>query len=341
MSPLRFYSVRSGGIDLYTAFKQPEDSIVFQVITSTRGRQAVVSLLNALEVSDDRLPIPGETLDLPTQTRPALTDIQQKAKSEHRELLRLKLYFQGMLRTEAPALALGAILQSTQELINELGRQLDPVYRNGRLTRSLLEKVSLAVVDLGPGSFDVELVSSRPPSLFGEMLLANALDSFTSVINTEGDEQRLKNHLTLLHKNVTLRYFKFLQAVSNSAVDLAEITWAAPIEDRKGFARLSSTALYRALEVLNSWVEIETREFDVTVTLEGLLLNAKRFEVLVSENEIYRGTIDPHIDVEAWERMRGATLSKYYRVRIRQEITTKMSAEYPSIRNTLLTLDPV
>lgn len=337
----RYHSIRSGGIDLYTAFRQPEDGIVFQVRTLSDGSVAQVLPLDATQLIDDRLPIPGEALELRTQTLPLLPEVRDRAMSEHREFLRLKLEFLGALRTEAPARALGKILETTQDLINEIGKQLHPVYRTGNMTRSLQGLLELAVSGVGPGSFDVELASTRPPSFFGEMLLADALEELTAVISTGGEKDLLMQRLTPLQKDVTLQYFKFLEAVKDSSVDAADLTWAAPFNNRGGNAHLTALVVNQAIEILNSWVETQTREFEVIVALQGLLLRAKRFEAELNENEIYRGTIAPDIDIDAWERMKNATLSQYYRVRIREEITTKMSAEKPAVRYTLLSLESV
>jgi hypothetical protein len=337
----RYHSIRSGGIDLYTAFRQPEDGMVFQVRTSYDDGTAQVTPLDATHLMDDHLPIPGEALTLQTPTLPPLSEVKDRAMSEHREFLRLKLDFLGTLRTEAPARALGKILETIQDLINEIGKQLHPVYRTGNMTQSLKVLLELAVSGLGPGSFDVELASTRPASLFGEMLLANALEELTAVISTGGERDLLKERLTPLQKDVALQYFKFLEAVKDSSIDTADLTWAAPLNNRGGNAHLTAMVVNQAIEILNSWIETQTREFEVTVALQGLLLQAKRFEVELNENAIYRGTIAPDIDIDTWDRMKKATLSQYYHVRIREETITKMSAENPTTKYTLLSLEPI
>ena len=66
----RLNLVRSGAIDLHDAFADPEDGRLLQVRFSYDAPTSPqIESIEANQVSEDMLPLPGECLDLETETR--------------------------------------------------------------------------------------------------------------------------------------------------------------------------------------------------------------------------------------------------------------------------------
>jgi hypothetical protein len=338
MSRLRFEHLRSGEIDLHDAFTDAEDEIVFEVrIPHNETESQEIKPLIAEQIQDDRLPMRGEFLKLPTPTLPSLdVDLPRKALQARREYMALILDFHTELRTEAPARPLGKILEAIQATVDELGRRVSRLYSTGKsITPDLRRQVELSVTNLGSGSFNVEL-AARQSGLFDETLLSDSLEELVGILNIGAEESLLKQRLE--YKSLATQYYRLLQALREASVDTTEVRWASPVPGRSGVARITALTIYQAIEILNSWTEREVRQFNVTGGLEGLLLIGKRFEITGNDGELYTGTIPSNIDIDAFERMRNATLNKRYRAVIRETTITRMSAEKPTIKYELIEL---
>lgn len=82
VSQERFANVRSGAIDLHTAFSQPEDGVTFLVdIPHNESADALVKPLTPDQLDDGILPARGEFLPLP-----AAANVEHKAATEKREI---------------------------------------------------------------------------------------------------------------------------------------------------------------------------------------------------------------------------------------------------------------
>ena len=69
----RFNLVRSGAIDLHDAFADPEGRCLLQVrFPYDAPTSPQIESIEANQVSDDMLPLPGECLDLETEILPVL-----------------------------------------------------------------------------------------------------------------------------------------------------------------------------------------------------------------------------------------------------------------------------
>ena len=78
----RLNLVRSGAIDLHDAFADPEDDRLFQVkFPYDTAASPEVGSLEANQVPEDMLPLPGECLDLETEARPALSKPEPMPKN--------------------------------------------------------------------------------------------------------------------------------------------------------------------------------------------------------------------------------------------------------------------
>ena len=83
----RLNLIRSGAIDLHDAFAEPETVFLLQeIIPYDDQTQPRMELIQPDRISEDMLPMPGERLDLEIETLPELTDSEEIAKYEKREV---------------------------------------------------------------------------------------------------------------------------------------------------------------------------------------------------------------------------------------------------------------
>lgn len=82
VSPERLTLIRSGAIDLHDAFADPEDGCLLQVRFSYDAPTSPqIESIEANQVSEDMLPLPGECLDLETETSPAFSKTEPMPKN--------------------------------------------------------------------------------------------------------------------------------------------------------------------------------------------------------------------------------------------------------------------
>ncbi|WP_422836410.1 DUF6575 domain-containing protein [Aphanizomenon flos-aquae] len=63
MSKGRLKNIRSGNIDLYDAFRKSEDGFIYQAIIPENDNWDVVEIIFCENLSDECLPVSGETID--------------------------------------------------------------------------------------------------------------------------------------------------------------------------------------------------------------------------------------------------------------------------------------
>ena len=317
VSAERLILIRSGTIDLHDAFAEPEDSFLLQeIIPYDDQTQPRMERIQPDQISEDMLPMPGECLNLETKTLPALSNSDEVAKSKRQEILNLTLNFDGVFRTEAPVAILGKIFGKLQDVINAIGMVR---LQSQRITEDLRSKMQISLLEVGAGSFDIRLASTKTVDLLNHSDFGDAIDEFLKLLRAGSNEEQLKEILEQLRSKVAGEYINFLKSLNESVID-TKITWASPNPDRGGTAYLSETQMQETIEILQRFQEETPSTFKITGTLTGAFLRSKRFEIETTE-EIYTGKIAD----EAFEAVSKATLSREYTVTI-QEITQRNEA---------------
>ena len=317
VSPERLNHIRSGAIDLHDAFADPEDGFLFQVIAPYSNQNPLqIESIRPDQISEDMLPIPGECLNLETKTLPALSNSEEVAKSKRQEILNLTLNFDGVFRTEAPVAILGKIFGKLQDVINAIGMVR---LQSQRITEDLKSKMQISLLEVGAGSFDIRLASTKTVDLLNHSDFGDAIDEFLKLLRAGSNEEQLKEILEQLRSQVAGEYINFLKSLNESVID-TKITWASPNPDRGGTAYLSETQMQETIEILQRFQEETPSTFKLTGTLTGAFLRSKRFEIETTE-KTYTGDIAD----EAFESVSKATLSRVYTVTI-QEITQRNEA---------------
>ena len=308
VSEERLKLIRSGAIDLHDAFADPEDDYVLQAIVPYDNQ---TDFIQPDRITEDMLPIPGERLDLKTNTLPTLSSPEEIVKSGKREILNLTLNFDGVFRTEAPAAALSRILGTLQDVINTIGMAR---CNSTQITEDIRREMQISLIEVGAGSFDIRLASTEIVDLFSNSDFGNAIEEFLNLLVAGSDQNELRILLGRLKSRVAENYTTFLKSLSESVSD-TKLTWTSPNPERGGTAYLSKPQMQEAIEILQRFQEETPSTFTVIGTLIGAFLKSKRFEIETTEI-VYTGSIAD----EAIKVVSTATLSREYTATI-QEIT--------------------
>ena len=306
----RLNHIRSGTIDLHDAFADPEEGFLFQVIAPYDNQSPLqIDPVQPDKISEDLLPMPGECLNLKTETLPVLTDSEEAAKAKKQEILNLTLNFDGVFRTEAPVAILSKILEKLQDVINAIGAIN---VQSERITEDIKSKMQLSLLEVGAGSFDIRLASTKTVNLLNHSDFGDAIEEFLNLLNAGSDQDQLKGLLGRLKLRVAEDYTTFLKSLGESVVDTS-FKWTSPNPERGGTAYLSEPKMREVIEILQKFQEEASSTFTITGTLTGALLRSKRFEIETTEKP-YTGDVAD----EALETVKNATLSREYTATIRE-----------------------
>lgn len=317
VSTERLSLIRSGTIDLHDAFAEPEDSFLLQeIIPYDDQTQPRMEPIQPDQISEDMLPMPGECLDLEIETLPVLNNSEEIAKSTNQEILNLTLNFAEGPKTEAPLAFLSKIFGKLQDVINTIGM----IHANlNHVTENIKSQMQISLLEVGAGSFDIRLASTKTVDLLNHSDFGDAIEEFLKLLKAGSNQGQLKGLLERLRLRVAEDYIEFLRSLSESVVD-TKFTWASPNPERGGTAYLSEIQMREVIEILQKFQEEVPSTFPITGTLTGAFLRSKRFEIETTE-KTYTGDIAD----EAIETVRNATLSREYTATI-QEITQRNEA---------------
>jgi hypothetical protein len=337
MSHDRFVHVRSGGIDLRSAFTAPEDEVTFLVtIPHDENVEATVKALTP-PIPEALLPAAGEFLHLDTATLPALDSEEELAVRKRRNMVRVKMKLPEYARSEAPARPLGLFLSGMQEMINSIALSLrGSAARKGAFTREVLSFSELAVLGMGGASFEILVGSTEPPPMFDEVETeaTEALEYFMKVLSASGNADQLQAFLSE-QPRVAGNLLVMLRAVEKR-VEWLDVKWASPFPGRKGEAKMSGVAIKAAIAVIEHKAPEKQTRFWRLGRLIGASIERKVFEFksLEQEDEHYEGKVSD----EAMDAIDGAVLGGTYRAHILYVVALKPATAEEVKEFTLLAL---
>lgn len=323
LSPQRYRQVRSGGVDLNSAFKKVEGGELLRV-TLRRGPEAQVEIteaswVKASAVNEEELPLPGEFLDLDTVTLPTASDGDQRTAWQiQRDVLTLRLQFERTHRTEAPAGLLGQVLDSLQQVVNAIGQAVaGKATTRGVLPADILEKMELAVAATFAGSFGVELHARQPAQgdLFEVPEVSKALQEFVLLLEATSNDDTMLARLSELKGRTVSKYRDLLLRLS-SQIKSAEIRWASPRMPEPRRVSVTGEMARRAAKTLGEATPDASIDFDIVGKLVGFNSRTKSFEIWdVNENRRYAGRVDD----DALGDVGSAVIDDVYSARLREK----------------------
>ncbi|MBZ0304103.1 MAG: hypothetical protein K8J31_30485 [Anaerolineae bacterium] len=327
LSPTRLQQVRSGGVDLYNAFRHAEDGFVFVVkIYDDDHKLPELSLLSTEDLRDDQLPELSEALSLQTATLERKDiSVERRAEQLYREYIELALNFPEQNRTEAPILVLSDIMRYLQDTLISIGHTIGDLYRETKNpSKDLISRMELSLLDVSAGSFKLEMASSQRADMFGDSLLGDALEGLRQLIAIGGDEQGLEAVFSNYKPSVPNDYLKLLRAIKNSRINNAQLKWASANGQKVGEAEFLLPMVISTIDVIEQMVITETTFIEVIGRLTGAFTD-REFEIATRE-EVYSGRLDMEaLSIEASEVINNATLGNRYRVQLRVQVTRRIA----------------
>jgi hypothetical protein len=323
----RLEFLRSGGLDLATAFADPELGFLYLCkVTPSNGSTETTALL-AEQLDRNLFPEAGERLNLPTETlrtRVAERSLADRAAARHREALSIHLDLSAK-REEAPTKELGRILVSFQETLDALGQKVDgqPTLR-GAISPEILSKTQTCIVQAVGGSFALEISAAQESDLFGNSLISEALMKFFDIIEIGDDAVRLRESLIEMRPRAASKYRIFLASLLQTQAALrAELA-----SSRDGSTRWVSLDLKKTAAALKTAEEVTRENGEIREglgVLIGIELPRKTFTAVLFEDEdtIYRGKLLE----QAFSSAQHATLNHAYKLKIRETIAVSSAAE--------------
>jgi len=342
VSERRFQHIRSGHIDLFSAFFDPEDGYLQEVRVSIIQKENMpqfVKLIWQHDLSHENLPLPGEFLQIDTETLVHLDNLLTvKADQSKREYLRLHLEFANIHRTEAPAKKFAEILYALQETVDALGQSIaGNATRIGAIPKYLRDLMGLNLVDVGAGSFEVELASVQMVDMFDESSVGRSIKELFDLIGLGADETLLTRRLQELQIRVAAKYASLLKTISDD-VSSTEFEWATPKQPSTQKAEMSAESAKLVLSVIEQTQFEPPQILNIRGRLIGANLDKKNYEIWAKgvndKNVIYSGRATD----SALDSLAGAVLGQEYDATIRQLKVINLVTADVDEKNELLSL---
>lgn len=320
MSERRFEMVRSGGLDLQTAFGRPENGQAFHIQVSYNEQPLEIRTVLEADIPFEWLPKAGEILNLPTRT---IKDSgQRRASQAYREVVTLALNFPGLIRTEAPAKKLGEILTTFQDALSAM----------------IEGDAWMAVVGTKPGSFEVELEAAEQVDMFKYSSTGEALNLLVRLISLSDELDDLTEQLKHLGPNAAYELGKFYKAISSDVISTG-IEWGSPRESYGGKALITAEQAIKAYDRIREKDEPEVKTIRVNGYLRGIDLDTRHFRFVDVDGHIYSGYVDREsIGDEAIQR---AHIRNFYSASIQENYIPASADRDPKVLYDLLSLSHI
>lgn len=312
MSDVRFSEVRSGAMDLRTAFSKPELGFLF-----------ITSCSELYKVGEDRiaqelLPAENARIEIKTHSLTRKIDaLDSYARSAGREALDISFENDKYKKTVYPIKLLAQNLRAIQDVVDTLPLdKASPSASKGRIAQASLSETELGLTDLYAASFGTRLVSlSSTNVLFGDTTIGKTLGTFLTLFEAASDESRLRTILSALSKRTVTKFLSLLKILAFSETSV-RVAMAIP-----GRAKRESALTYRTagslVQMLTKLIDDEPLEYDLDGVLVGLHSDRKTFYINYEKDgkhETMSGQVlDPEVQREEY-----ASINAHYRFRVRE-----------------------
>jgi hypothetical protein len=340
----RLAYLKSGGIDLRSAFSNAENKFVFDVKVFYDKNTSNIKIMACRDLTDDLLPVEGEFLsyDSPIIT-PKKAEVSQKAEVSHtasqinREVLDLTFNFPTLNSTEAPIANLGIILQSLQNLIDAIGQvKTGHGGQPGKIPSTITEETKLAMAGTFSGSFGVEIIALSPANLFGESLVREAIEEFIALLKVGSKREQLGERLLGLRGRSISRYRNLLKGLVTAGTGVG-IEWGSPKAGGGGVANLTLTTAKAVIAILDQITTQDPVEYEIIGELIGGNKRTGSYEIKNRENsEKYSGKVLEQAEQDIAE----ASLGRIYVAIIREKIEVFPMTGVEKIEYELVSLKP-
>jgi hypothetical protein len=323
VSDPRLDRIRTGQIDLATAFSQTETGDVFRV-TRERG-EWLVERVACADLENDVFPLPETRLQLgPLVSQPpSHAQLVALAKQLRADALTLRLKFRNFAGFMAPARPLGKLLTALQNTLNAVAQAIDGAEVKGAGAIPRRFNLDLAVTGVFPSSFGIQLQTTTGPNLLGEWHGSDVIDKFLQLVESAPEDEKLRAQLVVVKRRSANGLRLLMEEFQKEATDLT-IDWASPIDGRGREVHLTVLAAKNAIEVINRMEPQQDLEFEVTGVLVGMNARTKVYEF--QEDETQRRFVG-RIAEDAGDHVVRSTLQQRYSAVIREHAEVGPSGE--------------
>lgn len=320
VSPTRLNRIRTGIIDLHTAFTQTETYSIWRIRMPhdpTAPVQWDIKPCHLLPLSE--VPLPGEFITIPVHTAPALVDdLDRRAAQARRDFARFGFDFNTTLATEAPVKPLGLIFASIQDIVHSLASMLNTQFK-GIVPQEIPREHQLVFEAAGAGSFEVQIASYAMGDLFGQSDVGRALDELMTVIEIRDDEDALQERLAILKANVTAKYLIFLRHLRDY-VAYTHILWVSPSGTRRDVS-LNNPLVGDIIRIIEKSDQSSDETFDIEGILIGANLDSKTFVIKTTLDNKKTLDYSGKVSESGMKALTYAQLSSHYRATIKKTST--------------------
>lgn len=302
LSSKRFQEIRAGLIDLYDAFKFPENNFVYKVRISEEIRTSVVQ---HIDIDESWLPNKGETINITSKPR-AIIDFKGDPQ-KLRESILLNFTFPNFLPGEAPVETLGEILTSIQGTINQIGLAL---FNN---------PIPLLFTKSTQGSFEIEIQSQEQIDLLGETKASKAFEKLLTILNLDNDPTELIKELNNLSPETAKNYLRFIKSISGTTKE-TKIKWISPILGLEGSAIITKQIAQSIIESISQAEIKEIKINQIYGKLRAINLDTPFFSIVTESGTKFSGEITK--DALDSITVQSAQINKIYEatIEVKQEL---------------------
>ncbi|MCV7252796.1 hypothetical protein H7J86_11530 [Mycobacterium hackensackense] len=299
ISDARLKIIKSGGMSVRSGYLNAEGIVYIVTIPYDVSVEDSLQMVAPKGIPADILP--GEHwLDLDTQTaEPAIppTELERRAKQEHRTRVRLEFDRPVTYRSEAPTREVGQILIRTQMLLDAVGAAIGEeqgVAQVGRISKDKLQKTSSDVLAFAAASFVIEIGASSFDDLFGESVFADSVLQIIDLLDPQLKSPDIQSRLSVVGIRAAKSFRKFVVELADSGGNVA--VSAAGTNIRYVERQLPSSRLETLVSILSHLVpDEEVVEIRERMELFAYDAKKKRFGLKDSDGLDYEGRVDERV----------------------------------------------
>ncbi len=322
ISAKRNSMIRSGGLELRSAFADPEDEYVFKVRQYFERDSSEINSLLPRDLLEEDLPEPDVRITIPSQTLPTFSaeSLAARSLSEGRLCIALRLAPPVLVRSEYPVRPLRDALGAVQDLVEALVQEGSGVRTvRGPLPRQVVEDAELSVLELQAASFVAVLAPSRTArsgpniqSLDFEMPATTAaLASLKNLLEACAEPVDLAAYIGNIGQRVITRFRNLLEISVNQQTPL-RFYFARP-RQRVDEIAVSESSAAEGLLVLSQMDEHREQISLDSAVLVGINLRTWAFEL--HDNSVDPGKFSGKVTQPARDEIAGLPTGEGYRYR--------------------------
>lgn len=340
LSPIRIAALLRSELPVRVAFLHPEGGYVARVHIEQESRRSLVEYLLPEQVPAEDLPDEDYLLrpqDLLPEPR-AVARPSEVALATRRETFDYRIFPGNPLAHEIPARKFGAILTSTQELLDALGQAAtgQPTVR-GPIPADLLLKTKVQVSNVFHGSFGVQFRAAERSDLLDDSLICEALHELANLLLAFDSEDLLSNKLHSLKGRVASKYRRLLKELVDLDSGLM-LEWGSPKGNRGGAFELTATQVRAAYAIVDRIDIALAEEVQINGQLVGFNVRTKRYEIQSgTDGRSYAGRVSEEADI----RVANPAIGEQYQAVLRMLVETQSTSGDELVRWVLVRLGPL